>query len=175
MNIVKCGNLVLILKKTKIIVFSKRKFTNYPAFIFGHKHIGVVDDYVYLRCAFPADTLRNNDVVITSKRRHFDVITSKWRCFDVITTSLLRHVFRGFNHNGTFHKAIAKQVSQAKKAYYYLIKKVIKYKLPVDIVLELFDQLVMTAMLYGSEVWCFSDITHIGSAVSQIPQRVIRG
>ena len=25
----------------------------------------------------PADTLRNNDVVITSKRRHFDVITSK--------------------------------------------------------------------------------------------------
>ena len=35
--------------------------------------------------AFPADTLRNNDVVITSKRRHFDVITSKWRRFDVIT------------------------------------------------------------------------------------------
>ena len=34
----------------------------------------------------PADTLRNNDVVITSKRRHFDVITPKWLCFDVITT-----------------------------------------------------------------------------------------
>ena len=55
----------------------------------------------------PADTLRNNDVVITSKRRHFDVITSKWRRFDVITitskwrrfdvitTLLLRHVFSG--------------------------------------------------------------------------------
>ena len=25
----------------------------------------------------PADTLRNNDVVIMSKRRHFDVVTSK--------------------------------------------------------------------------------------------------
>ena len=46
-------------------------------------------------CRDPANTLRNNDVVITSKRRHFDVITSKWRCFDVITTSLLRHVFGG--------------------------------------------------------------------------------
>ena len=34
----------------------------------------------------PADTLRNNGVVITSKRRDFDVITSKWRRFDVITT-----------------------------------------------------------------------------------------
>ena len=43
----------------------------------------------------PADTLRNNDVVITSKRRHFDVITSKWRRFDVMTTLLSRHVFRG--------------------------------------------------------------------------------
>ena len=41
------------------------------------------------------NTLRNNDVVITSKRRHFDVITSKWRRFDVITTLFLRHVFVG--------------------------------------------------------------------------------
>ena len=42
----------------------------------------------------PLNTWRNNNVVITSKRRHFDVIviTSKWRRFDVITTSLLRHV-----------------------------------------------------------------------------------
>ena len=41
----------------------------------------------------PADTFRNNDVVIKSKPHHFDVITSKWRRFDVITTLLLRHVF----------------------------------------------------------------------------------
>ena len=47
----------------------------------------------------PANTLRNNDVVITSKQRHFDVITSKWRRFDVITTLLLRHVFRGWTRN----------------------------------------------------------------------------
>ena len=33
----------------------------------------------------PLNTWRNNNVVITSKRRHFDVITSKWRRFDVIT------------------------------------------------------------------------------------------
>ena len=46
---------------------------------------------------FPADTLRNNDVVITSKRRHFDVITSKWRRFDVITTFLLRHISAGID------------------------------------------------------------------------------
>ena len=40
----------------------------------------------------PPNTWRSNNVVITSKRRHFDVITSKWRRFDaVITTSLLRN------------------------------------------------------------------------------------
>ena len=49
----------------------------------------------------PSCTLRNKDVVITSKRRHFDVITSKWRRFDVIATSLLRHVFSGKRYNTT--------------------------------------------------------------------------
>ena len=54
------------------------------------------DGLVYWRMyAYPANTSRDNDVVITSQRRHFDVITSKWRRFDVITTSLLRHVFSG--------------------------------------------------------------------------------
>ena len=43
----------------------------------------------------PLNTWRNTNVVITSKRRHFDVITSKWRRFDVITTLLLRNVFAG--------------------------------------------------------------------------------
>ena len=43
------------------------------------------------RC--PLNTWRNNNIVITSKRRHFDV---KWHRFDVITTSLLRYVFVGW-------------------------------------------------------------------------------
>ena len=47
---------------------------------------------------FPADTLSNNDVFISSKRRHFDVTASKWRRFDVITTLLLRQVFSGLLH-----------------------------------------------------------------------------
>ena len=43
----------------------------------------------------PLNTWRDNNVVITTQRRHFDVITSKWRRFDVITTSLLRDVSAG--------------------------------------------------------------------------------
>ena len=53
------------------------------------------DINTFSHISLPADTLRNNDVVITSKRRYyFDVITSQWRRSDVITTLLLRHVFR---------------------------------------------------------------------------------
>ena len=47
----------------------------------------------------PLNTWRNNNVVITSKRRHFDVITSKWRRCDVITTSLSRDVSAGKAHS----------------------------------------------------------------------------
>ena len=43
------------------------------------------------RCQWPADTLCNNDVVITPKRRHCDVIT----------TLSLRHVFVGCKQRDT--------------------------------------------------------------------------
>ena len=41
--------------------------------------ISYTDLYFFLRLhkQYPADILRNNDVVITPKRRHFAVITSK--------------------------------------------------------------------------------------------------
>ena len=55
----------------------------------------------------PLNAWRNNNVVITSKRRHFDVITSKWRRFDVITTSLLRNVSTGTVRESSSHKLIS--------------------------------------------------------------------
>ena len=41
------------------------------------------------------------------------------------------------------------------------MKKIIKFKLPVDMALQLFDQLVLPVLLYGSEVWCFTKIDQI--------------
>ena len=49
---------------------------------------------------FPPNTIRDNNVVITSKRRHFDVITSKWHRFGVITTLLLSNVSAGLPDDG---------------------------------------------------------------------------
>ena len=59
---------------------------------------GLCPNFVTITFIFtgnPLNTWRSNNVVITSKRRHFDVITSKWSRFDVITTLLLRNVFAG--------------------------------------------------------------------------------
>ena len=58
-------------------------------------------------------------------------------------------------------KAIAKQVSQARKAMFLLFKKASKLQLPVDIQCQLFDHMVLPILLYGSEIWGFQDIKQI--------------
>ena len=62
-------NLTVNTSKTKIVIFSKKKVTDFPAFLFGHSTIEVVDDYTYLGIIF--------------------------------------------NYNGSFQKAINKQVEQS--------------------------------------------------------------
>ena len=103
--------------KTKIVIFARGKVTIYPAFLFGHNHLEVVDEYTYLGTVF--------------------------------------------NYNGSFSKAISKQVLQASKAFYGLLSKIKKLRLPVDLALELFDHLVLPIMLYGCEVWGFGNINEL--------------
>ena len=63
--------------------------------------------------------------------------------------------------NGSFKKTITKQISQAKGAMFSLIAKAQRLNLPIDIVVELYDQLVLPILLYGSAIWEFSDISAI--------------
>ena len=85
--------------------------------MFCHRHLEVVDEYVYLGVVF--------------------------------------------NYNGSFTEAIDKQLTQGKKAYYALLSKVYKLRLPVDISLEMFNYLVLPVLLYGCKVWGYSNIEHI--------------
>ena len=57
-----------------------------------------------------------------------------------------------FNYNGLFNKAINKQAKQGMRAFYALLNKVRKLRLPVDLAFELFDHLVLPVFLYGCEV-----------------------
>ena len=60
-----------------------------------------------------------------------------------------------FNYNNKFRKAQTKQLNQARRAMYSLLSKTYHLHLPIDILLELFDQLVLPILLYGSEIWGF--------------------
>ena len=63
-----------------------------------------------------------------------------------------------FFYNGGFAQNINRQVSQAKRALNSLMCKAKILRLPADLVLELFDQTVLPVLIYGCEVWGFSNL-----------------
>ena len=66
-----------------------------------------------------------------------------------------------FNYNGTFKKAQRKQITQARKAVFVLMKKIEALQLPLDTQCELFDRVILPILLYGSEIWGFEDLSNI--------------
>ncbi len=79
-----------------------------------------------------------------------------------------------FNYNGSFTKAIDKQLSQAKRAIHSLITKSRKLSLPIDIILELFDACILPILLYGSEIWGFANINDIEILHNQFCKQMMR-
>ena len=65
------------------------------------------------------------------------------------------------NYNGSFKKTIAKQVNQAHRAMFALLTKSRRLMLPIDIQCELFDKIIVPILIYGSEVWGFSNLSDI--------------
>ena len=80
-----------------------------------------------------------------------------------IVEVVYEYVYLGvkFFYNASFLPSINKQVGQAKRAFYALMNKIRSLRLPVDLCIQLFDQLVMPIMLYGCEVWGYSDINQV--------------
>ena len=66
-----------------------------------------------------------------------------------------------FNYDGSFKKAIEKQITQARKAMYALLQKAKILRLPFDIIFELYEQCVIPVLLYGSEVWGFESLASV--------------
>jgi len=77
---------------------------------------------------------------------------------------VFEYVYLGitFNYNGTFIKAIGKLYKSASKAMFSVIKKSRRLHLDFDTQLHLFDSMVVPIMLYGSEVWGYSDLKLLG-------------
>ena len=66
-----------------------------------------------------------------------------------------------FNYDGKFGRSIKKQISQAKRAMFALISKARKLQLPFDLLCHLFDACISPILLYGCEVWGYSNFEAI--------------
>ena len=82
---------------------------------------------------------------------------------DSILEVVFEYTYLGilFNYNNTFQKAIAKLVTQAKRAMYSLSVKCKKLMLPIDMQIQLFHQTIAPILLYGSEIWGFEKLDQI--------------
>jgi len=65
------------------------------------------------------------------------------------------------NFNGKFTDAIEKQINQAHRTLFVIKSKKEKFNLPIDIVLDLFDKMILPILLYGSEIWGFANLESI--------------
>ena len=63
-----------------------------------------------------------------------------------------------FTFNGKFKNAINKQMLQAQRALFAIKSKKDTYNLPVDIVFDLFDKMIMPILLYGCEIWGYENV-----------------
>ena len=63
-----------------------------------------------------------------------------------------------FSYNGKFKDAIKKQTIQAQRALFAIKSKKDIYNLPVDILLDLFDKMILPILLYGCEIWGFENL-----------------
>ena len=79
-----------------------------------------------------------------------------------------------FNYNGTFKKAEAKQVLQARKATYGLITRIKQLELTVEVSIELFERMINPILLYGSEIWGFDDTKQLQTFLNKTMRRFLR-
>ena len=61
------------------------------------------------------------------------------------------------SYNGQYSEAIKKQVTQAQRALFAISSQKEMYDLPFDIVLDLFDKMILPILLYGCEIWGYSN------------------
>jgi len=120
-------------------------------------------DAVHNFCSFwhlTVNTTKTKVVIFSSGkvRNHPDFIYN-----DNILEVVNDYTYLGvtINYNGLFNKAVSKQIDQARRAMYGLISKARKLQLPIDIQCELFNQIVLPILLYGSEVWGFHNLNYI--------------
>ena len=79
-----------------------------------------------------------------------------------------------FNFNAKFNKLKARNITQSNRALFSLSAKIKKLNLPIDIQIELYDQLILPIMLYGCEVWGHETCAALESARLKFYKHMLR-
>ena len=98
------------------------------------------------------------EIVIFSKGKSKKSYKFTFNNNKVNTVDSFKYIGVYFNYNGSFiyHKKFI--FSQAQKAFFALLKKSKELELPVDILLDLFDYLVLPILTYGCVIWGYENI-----------------
>ena len=78
------------------------------------------------------------------------------------------------SYNGKYKKAIEKQVTHAKRALFGLKSKKKRYDLPLDIMMELFDKMILPILLYGCETWGYEELECIEVFYRKFLKEILR-
>ena len=77
-------------------------------------------------------------------------------------------------YNNNFDAAMDKQISQANRALNNLLMKATRLQLPVDIIMSLYNILVIPVLLYGCEVWGASNIDKVETFQRKFMKRLLK-
>ena len=92
-------------------------------------------------------------VIIFRKRRSGCNYTFKYAQDEIKTVDSFKYLGILFNYNGMFKECKNDIKEKATRAAFALLSKGRRLKLPVDIMLDLFNKTVLPILLYGCEVW----------------------
>ena len=78
------------------------------------------------------------------------------------------------NYNNRFSVAQKDLYDRALRAMYLLMKKATNLSLPIDVVIDLFDNTVLPVLTYGCEVWGFHSLDLIGKLQLKFYKNVLK-
>jgi hypothetical protein len=103
------------------------------------------------------------NVVIFSKSRQSENSVFKYNGENLSNVEEFQYLGIIFSRKGNFQKNKLRLVQQARKAMFSVLSKARKLCLPVDILLQMFDAMVVPILMYGSEVWGYENNSIIES------------
>ena len=101
--------------------------------------------------------------IIRFTKRRTPNFRYEWKLNGEIVELVESYVYLGttISFNGKFNGAMEKQITQANRALFAIKSKKDKFNLPADIMLDLFDKMILPILLYGCEIWGFADLEPI--------------